>query len=135
MAGAQPDRRKGSRPDDPEHRGRRANLRAHIVLPATVDALSGLQHISLLDISRGGACLAGSALPPVGKDVILRCGSVDAFGTVVWAVGGHCGVLFEEPICATDLVTLRRVAVAAEMSGITHEERQAAADWMNGVAR
>jgi hypothetical protein len=104
-------------------------------LPATIDALSGLQHTSLLDISRDGACLAGEALPPVGKEVILRCGVVDAFGTVVWADGDHRGVLFDQPISARDLVAMRQVAVGAELSGITHDERQAAADWMNGLAR
>jgi hypothetical protein len=135
MAGAQPDRRKAARPDDPEHRGRRANPRAHAVLPATVVALSGLHHISLLDISRDGACLAGVGLPSVGKDVVLRCGAIDTFGTVVWAVADRCGLLFDEPISAKELVALRQVAVAAELSGMTHEERQATTDWMNGLAR
>ena len=135
MAGVQPDRRKASRPDDPEHRGRRLEPRAYIILPATLDALGGLQHIGLRDISRGGACLAGDALPAAGKDVILRCGAIDAFGTIVWAVAGHCGLVFDEPISPAELVALRQVAVSAELTGMTHEERQAAADWMNGLAR
>ena len=135
MAAVQLDRRKAPRPDDPEHRGRRANPRAHIVLPATVDAINGHLRISLLDISQTGARLEGSGLPDVGKDVILKCGEIDAFGTVIWAVAGRCGLLFDEPISATDLVALRRVAVAAEQSGITPEELQATADWMNGLAR
>ncbi|MEO8455989.1 MAG: PilZ domain-containing protein [Sphingomicrobium sp.] len=135
MAGAQLDRRKAARPDDPEHRGRRANLRAHIVLPASVDALSGHQHTSLLDISRDGACLAGADLPSVGKDVVLKCGAIDTFGTVVWVVADRRGVLFDEPINAKELVALRQIAVAAELSGMTHEERQATADWMSGLAR
>lgn len=132
---AQPDRRKSARPDDPERRGRRENPRAQIVLPATVDALSGLQHISLLDISRHGACLAGASLPAMGRDVILRCGALDAFGTVVWAAPGRCGLVFDEPISASELVALRRVANAAELSAISDEERQATADWISGLAR
>lgn len=135
MASAQPDRRKAPRPDDPERRGRRADPRAHIELPATVDALSGHQRISLLDISLAGARLEGADLPAVGKDVILKCGEIDTFGTVIWAVAGRCGVQFDEPISTKELIALRHVAVAAEQSGITPEELQATADWVNGLAR
>ncbi len=135
MASAQQDRRKAPRPDDPEQRGRRTSPRAHIVLPATVDALSGHRRTSLLDISQTGARLEGSDLPAVGKDVILKCGEIDTFGTVVWSVSGRCGLLFDEPISTKELIALRHVAVAAEQSGITPEELQATADWMNGLAR
>lgn len=135
MATVQPDRRKAPRQDDPEQRGRRNNPRAHIELPATVDALSGHRRISLLDISQTGARLEGADLPGTGKDVILRCGEIDTFGTVIWSVAGRCGLLFDEPISAKELIALRHVAVAAEQSGITPEELQAAADWVNGLAR
>jgi hypothetical protein len=135
MAAVHSDRRKAPRPDDPELRGRRAAPRAYVVLPATVDALSGHQRISLLDVSRAGARLEGADLPAVGKDVILRCGGIDTLGTIVWTVGGRCGVQFDEPISTKELVALRNVAVAAERSGITPEELQAEADWMNGLAR
>ena len=79
--------------------------------------------------------MEGVDLPAVGKDVILRCGPIDAFGKVVWAVGTRCGLLFDDPISAKELVALRHVAVATELSGITPEERQATADWINGLAR
>jgi len=135
MAAVQPDRRKAPRPDDPEHRGRRSNPRAHVILPATVDALSGRQTIRLLDISCEGARLQGTGLPANGKEVILKCGSVDAFGTIVWAVEGRCGVHFDEPLGLAELAALRDIAVAAERSGVTTEEQQAIADWENGLAR
>ena len=135
MADAQPDRRKAARPDDPEHRGRRAVPRAHIVLPATVDALNGRQRISLLDVSQTGACLKGKGLPAAGKDVILKCAGIDTFGTVAWADGERRGLAFDEPIGAGELVALRKVAAAAESSGVSSEELQATADWLNGLAR
>jgi len=135
MAGAQPDRRKASRPDDPEHRGRRDSPRAHIVLAGSVDALSGRQQISLLDISQLGACLEGPDLPAAGKDAILRCGAIDTFGTVVWASDGRCGLRFDEPISTKELMALRELAAATERSGVTPEQLQATADWMNGLAR
>ena len=105
------------------------------MLPATVDALRGRQQISLLDISRTGACLEGEGLPEVGKDVILKCGAVDAFGSVIWALSGRCGVEFDEPISVKELMALRQVAAATEQSGTTWDELQATADWMNGLAR
>jgi hypothetical protein len=123
------------RQDDPERRGRRAEPRAYIQLPASVEDLNGCNSVSLLDVSRTGARVEADVLPAVGKDVVLRCGAIDTFGTVVWNVSGRCGVHFDEPIGGRDLVALRAVAVAAERSGMTPEEIQASADWANGLAR
>ena len=50
-------------------------------------------------------------------------------------VANRCGVHFDEPIGTTEFVALRKIAVDAEQSGITPEELQASADWMNGLAR
>jgi len=135
MAAAQSDRRNAPRNDDPELRGRRGEPRAYILLPASVEALCGCNGVSLLDVSRTGARLEGADLPEVGKDIILRCGVIDTFGTVVWAISGRCGVHFDEPLGGRDLVALRAVATATERSGMTPEELQATADWANGLAR
>ena len=40
-----------------------------------------------------------------------------------------------EPIGGRDLVELRALAAAAGESEMTYEEREAAADWSNGLAR
>ena len=135
MATAHPDRRNAPRNNDPELRGRRAEPRAYIQLPASVEALDGRNSVSLLDVSRTGARLEAADLPAVGKDVVLRCGAIDTFGTVVWNISGRCGVHFDEPIGGQDLMALRAVAVAAEHSGMTPDELQATADWANGLAR
>lgn len=135
MADARPDRRNAPRNDDPELRGRRAEPRAQLQLPASVEALDGNNSVSLLDVSRTGARLEAYALPAVGKDVVLKCGAIDAFGTIVWSVSGRCGVQFDEPVDVQDLKALRAVAVAIERSGMTPEELQATADWANGLAR
>ena len=135
MAAVRLDRRVAPRLDDSELRGRRAEPRAHIVLPATIEAVSGCQQISLIEVSRAGARLEGPDLPVVGKDVILRCAAIDTFGTVVWAIDGCCGVQFDEPISTKELVAMRNVAADAERSQMTPEELQATADWMNGLAR
>ena len=135
MAAACPDRRSAPRNDDPELRGRRAEPRAYIHLLASVEGLDGRNSVSLLDVSRTGARLEAAQLPAVGKDVVLRCGSIDTFGTVVWNTSGRCGVHFDEPIGGKELMALRGIAVATERSGMTPEELQATAEWANGLAR
>jgi len=135
MSEASLDRRKRPRRNDPLRRGRRADRRADIVLPASIDAVTGRRRTNLLDISSFGACLEGANLPPNGREVILKCGTVDAFGTVAWSTGGRCGVRFDQPISAVTLIALRRVATAAREQDQTAEELHAIADWMNGLAR
>lgn len=135
MADEKLERRRAPRNDDPELRGRRAEPRAYLVLPASTEALSGNRHVVLLDVSRAGARLEGTGLPGPGKDVVLKCGGIEAFGSVAWAASGRCGVEFDEPIGGRDLVELRALAAAAGESEMTYEEREAAADWSNGLAR
>jgi PilZ domain-containing protein len=135
MAAIPSDRRSAPRLDDPELRGRRGEPRAYILLPASIEALGGRNFVNLLDVSCTGARLEGADLPALGKDIILRCGAIDTLGTVVWHVGGRCGVQFDEPIGRRELVVLRDVAEAAERSGMTPDELQASADWSNGLAR
>lgn len=135
MATVQSDRRSAPRRDDPQLRGRRAQPRAAILLSAAVDAVSGRKRVSLLEVSLEGARLEGPGLPPAGRNVVLKCGPVDAFGMVIWATSNRRGVQFDEPISTTDLIALRDASVSAEQSGITPDELQAIADWSNGLAR
>ena len=133
---ALPSQRRGAaRRTDPELRGRRSEPRACLVLTASTEALSGRATVKLLDVSRSGARVQTAQLPGVGRDVILRCGSVDAFGTVAWAASDRCGIHFYEPISGRDLVALRSMSEALEGSEMTPEEYEAAADWANGFAR
>ena len=105
------------------------------MLPALAEALSGRRNVRLLDLSRSGAKLEGADLPPVGKDIVLRCAGLDTFGTIVWAEADRCGIAFDEQIRLRDLVRLRDVAFAIDESDFTAEEIAAAADWTNGLAR
>ena len=97
--------------------------------------LSGRGDATLLNLSCTGAALAGQRLPGIGKDVLLTCGSIEIFGTVVWAADGRCGVRFDEPISTKSVSELRRTALQAADSPMSEDEKQAAADWLNGLAR
>ena len=135
MDAVQPDRRKASRDADSELIGRRAELRAPIRLPVSIETLEGVKRISLLEASLSGARLEGANLPGAGKDVVLLCGEVEAFGTIVWAAGERRGLHFDEPISVSELVGLRRAALTTSEAGMTPEEVEAAADWESGLAR
>jgi len=135
MATVQSDRRNVPRRDDPQLRGRRGQPRAAILLSGSVDAITGRRRVSLLEVSLEGARLDGIDLPPSGKDVVLRCGPVDAFGTIIWATGNRRGIQFDAPISTSELVALQKASVCAEQAGITPDELQAMADWANGLAR
>ena len=135
MRSAPADRRKAARADDPELRGRRSERRAYLLLPASAEALSGHRSVKLLDVSRSGARLEGRDLPVVGKDVILRCGGVDTFGTIAWAADEQCGMQFDEPIGVQELVELRALSAASARSPLSSDEQQGVHDWMNGLAR
>jgi hypothetical protein len=135
MANERLERRRVPRADDPEMRGRRAEPRAYLVLPASTEALSGNRHVTLLDVSRTGARVAGQNLPDIGKEVVLNCGGIEAFGSVVWAAPDRRGIHFEEPIGGRDLIALRALAAESKDSEMTYEEREAAADWSSGLAR
>lgn len=107
----------------------------HVLLAAEVDCLNGLKHITLLEVSRTGARVQGTRLPPVGSDVIVRWRAVDAFGRVVWAADGRSGIQFDEPISVRDVLAFRTAAAASANSKHTPDELQAMSDWVNGTAR
>lgn len=131
MTGVPGERRRGPRSGDPELRGRRTEPRAVIILPASAEAISGNRNVKLLEVSRSGARLEGDRLPQTGKDVLIRCGRIEAFGAVAWTKAGRCGIHFDEALSPKDLLALRVLSNDTEMS----DERQAAADWASGLAR
>lgn len=135
MSGVESDRRNRPRREDPQLRGRRALPRASILLSGSLDALDGRKWVELLEVSLTGARVRGRDLPGVGRDVVLTCGQVDAFGRIVWASSDRRGIAFDDPISTTQLIALRDASVSAARSGITPHERQAIADWLNGMAR
>jgi hypothetical protein len=135
MVAVPPERRRSARADDPELRGRRSEPRALIGLRTSTETLHGRGDATLLNLSCAGAQLGGQGLPGLGKDVLLTCGTIEIFGTVAWAADGHCGVTFDEPISSQVLSDLRRTAAMVTQSRTTQEEMEAAADWLNGLAR
>ena len=129
------ERRHSARAEDPELRGRRSEPRAVIGLRTTTEMLSGRREATLLNLSAAGSQLMGGGLPGLGKDVLVTCGPIEAFGTVVWAERDRCGIQFDEPITPQQVAKLRRAAADADHSTVNDDEMRAAEDWLNGLAR
>lgn len=87
-------------PDEPECNvqpaPRRSHRRARLCLPATVETVSGRTAAEITSLSRSGACVRLPSAPRVGNDIVVMCGDLDAFGTVVWSGRDACGIRFDE---------------------------------------
>ena len=105
------------------------------MLEGATEAIRGCSSVILLDVSCTGARIEGRDLPDVGKDIVLRCASLDAFGVIAWASAERRGIHFEEPLSAWEVAALAAHSDAIQNSPMTPEEIRAAADWENGLAR
>ena len=114
---------------------RRTQGRLKVRLPAKIVTLTRTHAAILENISRKGARLQVDLLPTLGAQAVLRWDRYEAFGTISWASGEHCGVLFasvlaEEPLRAT--LALDEAAALPDQSDITTE---AAREWAAGNRR
>jgi len=82
----------------------RAEPRMSVLLPAELRTETGATLCRLVDLSRGGACLELDSPIPPGRKVVLHRGAFQSSGVVVWLRGRRCGVRFEQPLRATDLL-------------------------------
>jgi hypothetical protein len=135
MATIVPQRRSGARPEDPDRQGRRAAPRAQLMLEGATEAIRGCSSVVLLDVSCTGARIEGRDLPETGKDIVLRCASLDAFGVIAWSAGDRRGIHFEDPLSVWEVSALAAHSDAIANSPMTADEIRAAADWENGLAR
>lgn len=99
----------------------RAEPRMSMMLPGELRTESGGTTCRVVDLSRGGACLELDSLIPPGREVVLHRGALQSKGVIVWLRGRRCGVRFERPLRATDLLV--------QMS----QNRQVQARPVNGV--
>lgn len=82
-------------------RFRRVDAGQHLILISVTSRIDGV----LEDLSQSGARVnLRTALPNQGRDVLLRWGSQEIFGQVVWSSGNEAGVSFHKPISPDELV-------------------------------
>jgi hypothetical protein len=111
--------------------GRRIAARARVALPATIETVRGTERAVLRNISETGLMLEVAHLPAMGADAVVRSGSLDCFGVVVWARFRWCGVAFEEPIPIDEVLRIRQVS--DQSTGAAQRDLQdAALRWAQG---
>lgn len=115
--------------------GRREDCRTPLLVPAAMLALSRSGPVTVVNVSRTGARLRGSALPDVGEDALIRAGRMEAFGKIVWNGGDLCGMQFDCCLSGADLRVFERQTEAVLVTSMTPKEAMALADWSSGFAR
>lgn len=82
-------------------RYRRIEAGQRLLLISVASRMDG----ELRDLSQTGARVSLRMAPPRrGRDVLLRWGSQEFFGQVVWSKGNESGVAFHKPISPEELV-------------------------------
>lgn len=110
--------------------GRRRHSRLRVHLSAKLITLDGTLSTTLLNLSYSGAkLLLGTNAIRRGSSTVLTWGTFEAFCTVAWVAGGHCGLDFDEPLSPQVLIATRDLA---DTTPRVDASRVAARDWVVG---
>ena len=109
---------------------RRASRRVQATCPAILQTMTTLTNGSLSDISELGARFEALEPPGAGATALLRWGSHEAVGTIVWSEDHSCGVRFKQPlppelVAETAALTGVREIPIASVGNITQGRRRA----------
>ena len=97
-----------NQPNTPK--GRRAEARVRLGIPATLILLDGHHRCRLDDLSCTGARVSLARAPSPGASGVLVVDGVEAFGMVVWSSADRCGFSFEDRVPTDNVVRLRHFA-------------------------
>jgi hypothetical protein len=89
--------------------------RTEAPLVAILSSGSTQHQAVLVDLSRTGARLKGSAFPNKGEELTFKAEKVEAVGEIVWLDGDLCGVEFDRPIAAAEVSRVRALAKFVEV--------------------
>ena len=115
--------------------GRRAAARFQAPVLAVLATVTEDHRVAIVNLSGTGARLSGPDLPAEGEDVIFRAEGLQTFGQVIWSRSTQCGVAFESPVTAEEVLRVRREAGVATVPGLSAHERAAAVESEIGTAR
>jgi hypothetical protein len=87
-----------ARTDSDSDVGRRLEPRARTKLIAELVTLCGLQEVCVDSLSPRGAGLSVDDPPEIGSEVVLAWPVHAISGTVAWAEGHRCGVVFSHAV-------------------------------------
>jgi hypothetical protein len=89
--------------------GKRSAKRARVLLAAKLKTVAGEIDVRLRDLSRKGALVECTAVPPVGSEVMFTRGSTSVPARVAWVASNRVGLEFAYMIDEQEvLVQLKR---------------------------
>ncbi len=110
--------------------GRRRHSRLRVQLPARLITLEGTLTATLLNLSfKGAKLMIPEGRTRAGARAVLGWGPFEAFCTVAWSQGNHCGLDFETPLKPAVLLATRDMADATP---VIDSSRVAAREWATG---
>ena len=83
--------------------------RRRMAFKGTFETVTGRGTVAVRNISCSGAMIEGDDMPPAGRDIILCAQGMEFFGTVVWSRSDRCGLRFDEPLTAEQVLELHRI--------------------------
>jgi hypothetical protein len=92
---------------EPGYSARRKAGRLRLRLPAYAITHKSTLRVVLCDLSQSGAKVFCKADLARGRDLVLRWGNHEAFGTVKWEREGFRGLEFDEPVTVAVLTDTR----------------------------
>lgn len=116
-------------------RGRRAESRLRVRLPARLITHHGEWSVVLVDLSQNGASVHCANLVVQGGDAVLQWGGFEAFGAIRWCRSGLGGIAFFEPIPPHWLIATRDHDDAERLPGERELARRMAHEWATGRRR
>ena len=101
---------------------RRKSKRDPMGIEVSLHSIAQSRVAVLVDVSTTGARIGGHDLPAIGKDVLLKVGGVELFGTVVRSNENEAAMRFDHPVRPSELDTLHSLISDRPPEG-TIEER------------
>ncbi len=114
-------------PSLPAVDGQARQPRKNLLLAASIEAGALSAPVRIRNLSETGALIDGAALPDVGTELTLRRMEIEIGATVVWRMGGRCGIRFAGNVSVDDwAIGKRRTASLFERNQAGVDARQAA---------
>lgn len=117
------------------HHGKRLANRLRTRLPARLITLDGERRVVLQDLSCTGAGIIRPDLPRDCGQAVLQWYGYEAFGTIRWLTGRHCGIEFDTPIPEAWVIATRSHDARERLPDERELSRRRARDWVAGVVR
>ena len=99
--------------------------RQKTVLNGKLETLGAKFDVAVRNISCTGAMVEGEAVPPPGRDLLLKAWGLEFFCSVIWSDGQRCGLHFDEPLSPQLVIALHNITPEEVRSA----ELKAAAEW------